>query len=60
MKAEPMPMTVELPSGAELVFDSAEALNRAVASIKSHMPIVVRDEKDGSRQVVWAVDDGGC
>jgi hypothetical protein len=52
-----MPITVELPSGAEFVFETAEALNRAVACIKAGTPLVVRDEKDGSRQVVWAAGD---
>ena len=49
--------TIELPSGAELVFDCPEALARAVQSIRAGTPIIVRDEKDGSRAVLWAPED---
>ena len=47
----------EFPSGQRLDFDSPEALARAVAQIKSGTPIVVRSEKDGSREIVWAPGD---
>jgi hypothetical protein len=52
-------ISVELPSGAELVFDSTEAFARAVAQIRSGTPIVIRDEKSGQREVVWAPGDEG-
>ena len=50
-------LTVELPNGNRLDFDSPEALARAVQSIRAGTPIVVRSEKDGSREVVWAPGD---
>ena len=48
---------LELPSGAQVDFDSAEALERAVRSITAGTPVVVRSEKDGSREVLWAPGD---
>ena len=48
---------VEFPNGSQLDFDSPEALARAVAQMRSGIPFVVRDEKDGSREVLWAPGD---
>ena len=50
----------EFPSGQRLDFDSPEALARAVQSIRAGTPIVVRDEKSGEREVVWAPGDEDC
>jgi hypothetical protein len=47
-------LTVEFPSGSSLSFESPEALARAVQNIRAGTPIVVRSEKDGSREVLWA------
>ena len=48
---------VELPNGTHLDFDSPEALARAVAQMRAGTPLVVRDERDGSRAVLWAPGD---
>jgi hypothetical protein len=50
-------LTVEFPSGSSLSFDGPEALARAVQNMRGGFPIVVRDEKDGSRAVLWAPGD---
>ena len=47
----------EFPSGQRLDLETPEALARAVQSIRAGTPIVVRSEKDGSREVVWAPED---
>ena len=44
-------LTVEFPSGSSFHFDTPEALARAVQSIRAGTLIVVRSEKDGSREV---------
>jgi hypothetical protein len=48
---------VEFPSGQRLDFETPEALARAVAHIKAGTPIVVRSEKDGSREILWTPAD---
>ena len=48
---------VELPNGTHLDFETAEALARAVAQMRSGTPVIVRDERDGSKQVLWAPGD---
>ena len=48
---------VEFPNGSQIDFETPEALARAVQNIKSGTPIVVRDEKSGEREVVWAPGD---
>ena len=48
---------VELPNGAQLDFETPEALANAIQHIKAGTPIVVRDEKSGEREVVWAPGD---
>jgi len=50
-------IALEFPSGTQLHFETPEALARAVAQIKAGTPVVVRDEKDGSRAIVWAPGD---
>jgi hypothetical protein len=50
-------LCVEFPNGSSLSFDSPEALVRAVQNIRAGTPIVVRSEKDGSREVLWAPGD---
>ena len=50
---------VELPNGTHLDFETPEALARAVAQIKAGTPLVVRDEKSGQREIVWAPGDEG-
>jgi hypothetical protein len=47
-------LTVEFPNGSSLSFDGPEALARAVQTIRAGTPVVVRDERDGSRAVLWA------
>ena len=46
--------TVEFPNGSQIDFDSPEALANAIQHIRAGTPLIVRDEKDGSRAVVWA------
>jgi hypothetical protein len=48
---------VELPNGTHLDFDSPEALARAVAQMHSGVPFIVRDEKDGTKQVLCAPEN---
>ena len=50
-------LSVEFPSGAELVFDCPEALARALQHMRAGTPLIVRDEHDGTKQVVWAPSD---
>jgi hypothetical protein len=50
-------LCVEFPNGLQLDFENAEALARAVQQIRAGTPIVVRSEKDGSREVIWAPGD---
>jgi hypothetical protein len=50
-------LTVEFPNGVQLDFEDAEALARAVRNIRGGIPIVVRDEKSGRREIVWAPGD---
>ena len=40
-----------------LCVDSPEALARALGAMRAGEPIVVRSEKDGTREVVWAPGD---
>jgi hypothetical protein len=54
-----MKFTVELPSGSQLDFETPEALERALGAMKGGTPLVVRDERDGSKQVLWAPGDEG-
>jgi hypothetical protein len=48
---------VAFPNGSQLDFETPEALARAVAPIRAGTPIIVRSEKDGSREVLWAPGD---
>lgn len=48
-------LTVEFPSGSILSFDSHEAPARA--QIRAGTPLTVRDERDGTKQVLWAPED---
>ena len=48
---------VELTNGQQLDFESPEALARALGAMRAGEPIVVRSEKDGSREVLWAPGD---
>jgi hypothetical protein len=50
-------LAVELPNGNQLDFETPEALARAVAQIRGGIPIIVRSEKDGSREVLWAPEN---
>ena len=50
-------LCVEFPNGSQMDFDSVEALTRAVQSIRAGTPLIVRDERDGTKQVVWAPGD---
>jgi hypothetical protein len=43
-------LSVEFPNGSQIDFETPEALARAVAQIRAGTPIVVRSEKDGSRE----------
>jgi hypothetical protein len=47
----------ELPSGQRLDFETPEALARAVQNIRAGTPIIVRSEKDGSREILWTPTD---
>ena len=50
-------LSVEFPNGSQIDFDSPEALANAIQHIRAGTPLVVRDEKDGSRAVLWAPGD---
>ena len=50
-------LCVEFPNGSQIDFDSPEALANAIQHIRAGTPIVVRSEKDGSREVLWAPED---
>jgi hypothetical protein len=47
----------ELPSDQRLDFESPEALANAIQHMRAGTPLIVRDEKDGSRAVLWAPGD---
>ena len=49
----------EFPNGARLGFETPEALANAVQHMRAGTPLVVRDEKSGQREVVWAPGDEG-
>ena len=44
-------------NGERMDFDTPEALARAVQSVRAGTPLVVRDERDGTKQVLWAPGD---
>ena len=50
-------LSVEFPNGSQIDFESPEALARAVQNMRAGTPLIVRDEKDGSRAVLWAPGD---
>jgi hypothetical protein len=50
-------LCIELTNGTQLEFETPEALARAVEQICCGTPLIVRDERDGSKQVLWAPDD---
>jgi len=50
-------LCVEFPNGSQLDFESPEALARAVQAMRAGTPLVVRDEKSGLREIVWAPGD---
>jgi hypothetical protein len=52
-------LTVEFPNGSQLDFEDAQALARAVQQMRSGTPLIVRDERDGTKQVLWAPGDEG-
>jgi hypothetical protein len=43
--------------GQRLDFESPEALARAMMAIRAGTPVIVRDERDGAKQVLWAPGD---
>ena len=47
----------EFPPGKRLDFENPEALANALQHIRAGTPIIMRDEKDGSRAVLWAPGD---
>jgi hypothetical protein len=49
----------EFPSGQRLDFETPEALANAVQHVRAGTPIVIRDEKSGEREIVWAPCDEG-
>jgi hypothetical protein len=50
-------LCVEFPNGSQIDFESPEALANAIQHIRAGTPIVVRDEKSGEREVLWAPGD---
>ena len=50
---------VELPTGAQLDFETPEAFERALGAMRAGTPVIVRDEKSGQREIVWAPGDEG-
>jgi hypothetical protein len=51
-----MPL-LELPNGAHIDFETIEGLFSALEHIRARKPIIIRSEKDGGRQVLWAPED---
>ena len=48
-----MPL-LEFPNGAHIDFETIEGLFSALEHIRDRKPIIIRSEKDGVRQVLWA------
>ena len=47
-------LCVEFPNGSQIDFESPEALANAIQHMRAGTPLIVRDQKDGSRAVLWA------
>ena len=50
-------LCVEFPNGQQIDFETPEALERALGTMRGGTPLIVRDERDGSVQVLWAPGD---
>jgi len=48
---------LELPNGTYIDFETVEGLFSALEHIRDRKPIIIRSEKDGVRQVLWAPED---
>jgi hypothetical protein len=48
---------IELPNGAYIDFETIEGLFSGLEHIRDRKPIIIRSEKDGVRQVLWAPED---
>ena len=44
-----MKFVVELPPDSQLDFESPQALERALGAMRGGTPLVVRDERDGTK-----------
>ena len=52
-------LTLALPNGTHMDFENAEALELALQRLREGKPIVVRDEHDGTVEVLWTPEDEG-
>jgi hypothetical protein len=50
-------LRLDLPNGTHMDFENAEALELALQRMREGKPIVVRDQKDGGPEVLWAPED---
>ena len=50
-------LCVEFPNGSQMDFETPEALARAVQTMRAGTPLVVRDEKSGQIEILWAPSD---
>ena len=48
---------LELPNGTYIDFETIEGLFSALEHIRDRKLIIIRSEKDGVRQVLWAPED---
>lgn len=50
-------LTLEFPNGTHIDFENAEALALALQQMREGKPIIVRDEKDGGHEMLWAPEE---
>ena len=50
-------LCLELTNELRMDFESIEALERAIRSTRDRVPLVIRDEHEGSCEIVWAPGD---
>lgn len=50
-------LSLDLPSGSHIDFDTIEGLAQALKKIREGKPIVIRSDKDGVPEVLWAPED---
>ena len=48
---------LRIDGGPHIDFETIESLISALHQIRARKPIIIRSEKDGVRQVLWAPED---